>query len=652
MLSDIPLLAPPTPLLTAIDQGASPRDLTIEQLTQLAEELRAYLLFSVGQSGGHFGAGLGVVELTVALHHIYRTPHDRIVWDVGHQTYPHKILTGRMQRMHTMRQANGLAGFPKRAESEHDTFGVGHSSTIISAAKGMAMAAAQQGVDRKIIAVIGDGAITGGMAFEALAHAGHARPNMLVILNDNQMSIGHNKGGLATYFAKIWASKTYIAMREGSKKVLEKIRPAWELAKRTEEHMKGMVAPGTMFEELGFHYIGPLDGHDLPQLVQTLENMKELEGPQFLHIRTMKGKGFEPAERDPVGYHAINKIEAKPKGPTPAPLPVPAAPKRPKYQDVFGRWLCDMAERDNRLVGITPAMCEGSGMVDFARRFPERYYDVAIAEQHALTLAAGMACEGLKPVVAIYSTFLQRAYDQLIHDVALQGLDVTFGIDRAGLVGQDGPTHHGAFDLSYLSCIPNLVVGAPSDENECRQMLYTAFQHPGPAAIRYPRGTGPGAIIAEAMTQLAIGKAVSVRSGEKVAIFSFGAVLPEVMEAAQHIGASVFDMRWVKPLDEQCIIEAAKRHQLLVTVEENAITGGAGASVNTVLSMAGAPTATLNLGIPDEFIEHGSPAEQKQWVGLDGAGIQQQIENKLTSIERRSAQGDKLELGSAVKVSL
>ena len=442
MLSDLPIIPPDTPLLDRIEQGDSLHALNTLQLLQISEELRAYLLYSVGQTGGHFGAGLGVIELTVALHHIYNTPHDRIVWDVGHQTYPHKILTGRRGQMHSMRQADGLAGFPKRAESEYDTFGVGHSSTSISAAMGMALAARQQGINRKVIAVIGDGAITGGMAIEALAHAGHERPNMLVILNDNQMSIGHNKGGLATYFAKIWASKFYIAMRKGSKKVLQKIQPAWELAKRTEEHLKGMVAPGTLFEELGFHYIGPLDGHDLPGLLQTLENMKDLDGPQFLHIRTMKGKGFQPAEQDPVGYHAVNKIEAKPKGPLAA--VAEAKPSGPKYQAVFGRWLCDMAERDNRLVGITPAMCEGSGMVEFSKRFPDRYYDVAIAEQHALTMAAGMSCDGLKPVVAIYSTFLQRGYDQLIHDIALQNLDVTFGIDRAGLVGEDGPTHHGA----------------------------------------------------------------------------------------------------------------------------------------------------------------------------------------------------------------
>jgi 1-deoxy-D-xylulose-5-phosphate synthase len=656
MLSEIPVLSPATPLLDTLDQGVSLRELNMEQLKQLTEELRAYLLYSVGQSGGHFGAGLGVVELTVALHHIYNTPHDRIVWDVGHQTYPHKILTGRMRQMHSMRQAEGLSGFPKRSESEYDTFGVGHSSTSISAAMGMALAAKQQGIERKVIAVIGDGAITGGMAFEALAHAGHERPNMLVILNDNQMSIGHNKGGLATYFAKIWASKTYIAMREGSKKVLEKIRPAWELAKRTEEHMKGMVAPGTMFEELGFHYIGPLDGHDLPGLIHTLENMKELEGPQFLHIRTMKGKGFAPAEADPVGYHAINKIEAKPKGPQPPALlpaaPQPAAPKSPKYQDVFGRWLCDMAAQDPKLVGITPAMCEGSGMVDFAKRFPERYYDVAIAEQHAITLAAGMACDGLKPVVAIYSTFLQRGYDQLIHDVALQSLDVTFALDRAGLVGQDGPTHHGAFDLSYMRCIPNMVIGAPSDENECRQMLYTAYQHRGPAAIRYPRGTGPGAIIANEMTAMEIGKAVDVHPGQRVAILNFGSLLPAVMAAATELDATVVDMRWVKPMDEARVIEAAKDHQLLVTVEENAIAGGAGSGVNALLTERSISTPTLNLGIPDRFIEHGSHEEQRAWIGLDATGILQGIKQKEALLMTRSASAiTELKLGAPVEVS-
>jgi 1-deoxy-D-xylulose-5-phosphate synthase len=635
MLSEIPVTPPDTPLLNRIDQGASLHNLNTQELVHLTEELRAYLLYSVGQTGGHFGAGLGVVELTVALHYIYNTPHDRIVWDVGHQTYPHKILTGRMGQMHSMRQAGGLAGFPKRAESEYDTFGVGHSSTSISAAMGMALAARHLGIHRKVIAVIGDGAITGGMALEALAHAGHERPNMLVILNDNQMSIGHNKGGLATYFAKIWASKFYIAMREGSKKVLEKIRPAWELAKRTEEHMKGMVAPGTLFEELGFHYIGPLDGHDLPGLIHTLDNMKDLEGPQFLHIRTMKGKGFLPAERDPVGYHAINKIEAKPRPTTPkGPQAAIAAakPAGPKYQDVFGRWLCDMAQRDNRLVGITPAMCEGSGMVEFAKRFPKRYYDVAIAEQHALTLAAGMACDGLKPVVAIYSTFLQRGYDQLIHDIALQNLDVTFGIDRAGLVGQDGPTHHGAFDLSYLRCIPNMVIGAPSDENECRQMLYTAYQHPGPAAIRYPRGTGPGAIISDSMLQMEIGRAVQVRSGERVAILNFGTLLPEAMAAAIQLNATVVDMRWVKPLDTGAIEKLAGKHELLVTLEENAIAGGAGSAVTEYLVERGLMVGVLHLGIPDTFIEHGAPEEQHAWIGLNAAAMQRSIKAKLDTM--------------------
>lgn len=652
MLSDIPLIPPATPLLDSIDQGRALRELTMVQLKQLTRELRGYLLYCVGQSGGHFGAGLGVVELTVALHYIYNTPHDRIVWDVGHQTYPHKILTGRMRQMYSMRQAGGLAGFPKRSESEYDTFGVGHSSTSISAAMGMALAAQHQDIDRKVIAVIGDGAITGGMAFEALAHAGHARPNMLVILNDNQMSIGHNRGGLATYFAKIWASKTYIAMREGSKRVLEKIRPAWELAKRTEEHMKGMVAPGTMFEELGFHYIGPLDGHDLPGLIQTLENMKELEGPQFLHIRTMKGKGFAPAEADPVGYHAINKIEAKPRGPLlAAPQPVTPRPVAPKYQDVFGRWLCDMAAQDERLIGITPAMCEGSGMVEFARRFRDRYYDVAIAEQHAITLAAGMACDGLKPVVAIYSTFLQRGYDQLIHDVALQNLDVTFAIDRAGLVGQDGPTHHGAFDLCYLRCIPNMIIGAPSDENECRQMLFTAYQYRGPAAIRYPRGAGAGAVIADSMTELEIGRAVEVRRGTGVAILCFGALLREVMAAAEQLDATVFDMRWVKPLDEEQIIAAAESHQLLVTVEENAIVGGVGYGVNAVVANRNLPTALLNLGIPDRFIEHGDHYEQQVWVGLDREGLVRNIERKQREMGLNRLNIPGLQLDTPIEVS-
>ncbi|MGB1907342.1 MAG: 1-deoxy-D-xylulose-5-phosphate synthase, partial [Spongiibacter sp.] len=502
MFQTIPLQRPATPLL---DELASPEDLrglNEEQLPQLTNELREYLLYTVGQTGGHFGAGLGVVELTIALHYVYNTPEDRLVWDVGHQCYPHKILTGRRDRMSTMRKAGGLAGFPKREESPYDTFGVGHSSTSISAALGMAIAARQQGIDRRTVAVIGDGAMTAGMAFEAITHASHTGANMLVVLNDNQMSISKNTGGLNTYFSKIWASKTYNQLRSGGKSVLKKFpKSATDIAARLEEYMKGMVSPATLFEELGFNYIGPIDGHDLDMLVPTLRNLRALDGPQMLHIMTRKGKGFAPAEEDPVGFHAISKIEPEA---TPPVTPKPA--KKPKYQDIFGQWLCDEAQHCSKLVGITPAMCEGSGMVEFSERFADRFYDVAIAEQHAVTLAAGMACDGLKPVVAIYSTFLQRGYDQLIHDVALQNLDVTFGIDRAGLVGEDGPTHAGAFDLSYLRCIPNMVIAAPSDENETRQLLHTAYRHPGPAAVRYPRGTGPGTPIEQDLQAVEIGK--------------------------------------------------------------------------------------------------------------------------------------------------
>ncbi|WP_439100720.1 1-deoxy-D-xylulose-5-phosphate synthase [Congregibacter sp.] len=615
MFNELPTARPNTPALDKIDQGLNLSELSEEELEALPEELRSYLLFSAGQSGGHFGAGLGVVELTIALHRVFDTPRDRVVWDVGHQAYPHKILTGRMQRMHTIRQAGGLSGFPKRSESDYDTFGVGHSSTSISAAMGMALAAARESDPRRVVAVIGDGAITGGMAFEALAHAGDVRPNMLVILNDNQMSIGKNTGGLAKYFAKIWASKTYISMREGGKRALAMIKPAWDLAKRTEEHMKGMVAPGTLFEELGWHYIGPIDGHNLPQLIQTLENMRDLEGPQFLHVLTMKGKGYSPAEADPIGFHAINKLEIKPDpdaADTPPPLPTL---KKVKYQDVFGQWLCDMAKADSRLMAITPAMCEGSGMVEYARQYPERFFDVAIAEQHAVTLAAGMACEGAKPVVAIYSTFLQRAYDQLVHDVALQKLDVTFAIDRAGLVGQDGPTHHGAFDISYLRCIPNMVIGAPSDENECRQMLYTAYRHAGPAAVRYPRGTGPGALIEETMAELPIGKAVLVRPGQDVAILNFGALFSEAMEAGEELDATVVDMRWIKPLDEDLILELAGSHELIITLEENAIAGGAGSAVAELLAQNDVWCPVKHFGIPDAFIDHGDQAMLRQFAG-------------------------------------
>lgn len=619
MLQEFPTVVPDTPLLDAIEQDRDRlHQLSDEELVALAAEIRLFLLHSVSHTGGHFGAGLGVVELTVALHHVLNTPEDRIVWDVGHQTYPHKILTERRHEMQSMRQKGGLSGFPKRSESPYDTFGVGHSSTSISAAVGMAIAARQQGLDRKTVAVIGDGAITGGMAFEALAHAGHTRPNLLVILNDNQMSIGHNTGGLATYFAKIWASPTYIAFREGSKRILEHVRTAWDLAKKTEEQWKSLVAPGMLFEELGFNYVGPLDGHDLPQLAQTLKAMAELKGPQLLHIRTVKGKGFEPAERDPVGYHAINKIESKP---TDDIKPTPTKPSPPKYQDVFGRWLCDMAETDDRLVGITPAMCEGSGMVQFAEAYPRRYYDVAIAEQHAVTFAAGLACDGLKPVVAIYSTFLQRAYDQLIHDVALQNLDVTFAIDRAGLVGQDGATHHGVFDLSYLRCVPNIVVACPSDENECRQLLYTAYQHPGPSAVRYPRGAGVGVLIEQEMTELPLGKSVTVREGHRVAILNFGVLLPEARQAADALNATLIDMRWVKPLDEERIVALAKQCERLITVEENCVAGGAGAAVTELLARRNIDCPVRHIGIPDQFIHHASQTQNRVDAGLTADAI-------------------------------
>ena len=611
--NQLPKTAPQTPVLDRI--GAVREEisaLSSDELVTLANELREFLLYSVSTTGGHFGAGLGVVELTVALHHVLNTPDDRIVWDVGHQCYPHKVLTGRRDRMGSMRQKGGLSGFPKRSESEFDTFGVGHSSTSISAAMGMALAARQQGIDRKVVAVIGDGAITGGMAFEALAHAGHERPNMLVILNDNQMSIGHNTGGLASYFARIWATQTYLTLRETSKKLLEHVKPAWDLAKRTEEHMKGMVAPGTLFEELGWHYIGPLDGHDLPSLVEVLKRVSSLNGPQILHIRTIKGKGFTPAEEDPVGYHALGKIEPKKE----VEKASPAAPKPPKYQDVFGQWLCDTAEVDPLLAGITPAMCEGSGMVNFAANYPDRYYDVAIAEQHAVTLAAGMACDGLKPVVAIYSTFLQRGYDQLIHDVALQNLDVTFAIDRAGLVGQDGATHHGAFDLSYMRCIPNLIIAAPSNENDCRQMLVSAYNHKCPSAVRYPRGEGIGVRIEPELIGVEIGKGQIVREGRDIAILNFGVLLTEAEKAAETLNATVADMRWVKPLDADLICDLAKTHSLLITVEENVVAGGAGSAVAEFLTEQGLDIEIRHVAIDDRFIDHASQGETRADAGL------------------------------------
>ncbi|AQT61535.1 1-deoxy-D-xylulose-5-phosphate synthase [Cellvibrio sp. PSBB023] len=626
MHNEIPTSRPLTPLLDSIDSPVELRALSEKQLPQLADELRAFLLYSVGQTGGHFGAGLGVVELTIALHYVYQTPEDRLVWDVGHQTYPHKILTSRRERMGSIRQGGGLSGFPKREESVFDTFGVGHSSTSISAAQGMAIGAKMAGIERKVAAIIGDGAMTAGMAFEALNHAAHTETDMLVILNDNNMSISPNVGGLSTYLSKIWASKFYNSLREGSKQVLGKIPPAWEFARRTEEHFKGFMSPGTLFEEMGFNYVGPINGHDLGDLVRCLSNLREVKGPKLLHIITQKGKGFEPAELDPVSYHALNKIEPKK-----AELGAIDAPKKVKYQDVFGRWLCDMAAQDGKLIGITPAMCEGSGMVEFAAHYPERFYDVAIAEQHAVTLAAGVACEGQKPVVAIYSTFLQRAYDQLVHDVALQNLDVTFAIDRAGLVGEDGPTHAGSFDISFLRCIPNMVIAAPSDENECRQLLYTAYQHPGPAAVRYPRGTGVGVVIEQTMTALPLGKGLLKRDGKQVALLCFGTLLPVAQQVADQYGYSLCDMRFVKPLDTELIERMAASHQLLVTLEENAIAGGAGSGVCEYLNSQGLTLPVLQLGFGDEFVEHASQKQQLATQGLDAKSIAERISQRLSS---------------------
>jgi len=622
---EIPSERPNTPLLDRIDNPAQLRELHADQLTQLARELRAFLLWSVGQTGGHFGAGLGVLELTVALHYVFNTPEDRLVWDVGHQAYPHKILTGRRTRMDTIRRKDGLAGFPKRAESEFDTFGVGHSSTSISAALGMAIAARLQNTGRKSIAVIGDGAMTAGIAFEALNHAGHLHADMLVILNDNDMSISRNVGGLNNYFAKLLASRTYNQVRDSSKKVLQGTPSLMALARKTEEHFKGMISPGTLFEELGFNYIGPIDGHDLPLLTETLENIRELDGPQFLHIVTTKGKGFAPAEADPIGYHAINKIEPVPPS---KPEPVKPAPSKPKYANVFGQWLCDAAEADERVVGITPAMCEGSDLLAFSQRFPDRYFDVAIAEQHSVTLAAGLACDGAKPVVAIYSTFLQRAYDQLIHDVAIQNLDVLFAIDRAGLVGEDGPTHAGPFDISYLRCIPNMVVMTPSDENETRQLLHTGMLYQGPASVRYPRGTGPGANIESELAPLPIGRGRRVKEGSGIAILNFGALMTPALEAAEALGATVADMRFVKPLDEELILALAEKHDLLVTLEENAIAGGAGSAVTEFLNGRNLLQPVLQLGLPDTFVDHGKHGQLLTDVGLDAEGILQAIKTR------------------------
>ena len=611
------------PLLSTIDSPEDLRRLPERALGDVARELRRYLVDSVSRSGGHFAAGLGAVELTIALHYLYDTPHDRIVWDVGHQSYPHKILTGRRDRMHTVRKWKGVTPFPKRDESPYDTFGVGHAGTSIGAAAGMAIAARRTASARKVVAVIGDGGLTCGMAFEALNHAGGAGADLLVILNDNEMSISPNVGALTNRFAQLLSGRLYTTVRKGGKKVLSGLPPVHEIARRAEEHVKGLIAPGTLFEEFGFNYVGPIDGHDLKALLPTLANLRRLDGPRLLHVVTRKGKGYAPAESDPVKYHGIGSPFDPAVGIVPG-----AAPARPTYSQVFGDWLCDMAERDERLVAITPAMREGSKMEKFSERFPERYFDVAIAEQHSVTFAAGLACEGLKPVVAIYSTFLQRAYDQAVHDVVLQGLPVLFAIDRAGVVGGDGPTHAGAYDVTFLRCLPGIVVMTPADENETRRMLYTGFLHDGPCAVRYPRGAGPGVPVEPDMQALPVGRAEERRRGAGIAFLSFGPLLHHVMEVAQRLDATVFNMRFVKPLDEEAVLSLARGHEVLVTVEENAA-GGAGAAVGECLAAHGVAARLLHLGLPDRFIQHGGRGDMLADAGLDAAGIARSVEEYL-----------------------
>ena len=614
-------------LLQQIDNPSQMKALSIPELSQLADELREFIIQSVSKSGGHLSSGLGTVELTVALHHVFNTPDDRLVWDVGHQSYPHKILTGRREQMSTIRTKDGLSGFPRREESPYDTFGVGHSSTSIGAALGMAIAAKTQNIDRRVAAIIGDGALTAGMAFEALNHAGDLDANLLVILNDNDMSISPNVGGMSNYLAKLLSGKMYSSMRESSKKVLGKMPSVWELARRAEEHMKGMVVPGTLFEELGFNYIGPIDGHDMDTLVKTLSNLSKLSGPQFLHIVTKKGKGYTPAEENPIAYHGVGKF-----CPESGKLEKSTA-KSPTYTQIFGQWLCDMANVDDKLVAITPAMREGSGLVEFSEQFPERYFDVGIAEQHAVTVAAGMACDGLKPVVAIYSTFLQRAYDQLIHDVALQNLPVLFAIDRAGVVGPDGATHAGSFDLSYLRCIPNMTIMAPSNENECRQMLSTGFQLNSPAAVRYPRGTGPNSRISTELETLPIGKGEVCLKGKGIALLCFGSVLAESLDVAKKLSATVVNMRFIKPLDKDLLLQLAADHDVLITLEDNAVMGGAGSAVNEFLLKQQCQNRILNLGLPDIFMEHASREQLLDDAGLSTSGILRAIEDFLDTEE-------------------
>lgn len=597
-----------------LDDPSDLRECTEDQLQQVCDETRQFLIDTVSKIGGHLAAGLGTVELTTALHYVFNTPNDRLVWDIGHQAYPHKILTGRRDRLHTIRQTDGLSGFLKRGESEYDTFGAGHSSTSISAALGMAVAAAQLKIDREVVAIIGDGALTAGMAFEALNNAGDMDANILVILNDNDMSISPNVGALKNYLTRLMTGPTVTSVRKGTKKALDAVPEVRDYARRWEEHIKGMVLPSTFFEEMGFYYAGPIDGHDIETLVKTLKNLKEIDGPRFLHIVTKKGKGFKPAEGAPVKYHGVAPFD-----PTTGVIGKKA--KVRTYTDVFSDWLCDMAAQDQKLIGITPAMREGSGLVRFSEEYPDRYFDVAIAEQHALTFAAGMACDGVKPVVAIYSTFLQRAYDQLIHDVSVQDLDVMLAIDRAGFVGADGETHAGIFDYSFLRCVPNTVIYAPSDEAECRDMLYSAYQHKGLSAVRYPRGPGTGAKENAKMTEITLGKGKLVRRGQHVAILSFGTLLPAAIEAAQAINATVVNMRFVKPIDEALVNDIARSHDLIVTLEENVIAGGAGSAVNEYLSANQLVTPTLNLGLPDRYIDQASQQQQLSICGLDANGI-------------------------------
>src|ERR1700678_547515 len=614
------------PLLESIHVPEDLRRLPASKLTAVADELRQFLIQSVSTRGGHFAAGLGTVELTVALHYIFNTPYDRLVWDVGHQAYPHKVLTGRRELLHTIKQDKGLAPFPTRSESEYDTFGVGHSSTSISAALGMAIAAAKRGEDRRAVAIIGDGALTAGMALEAVNHAGSAPADLLIILNDNDMSISENVGALSNYLARVLSGRMYAHLREGGKKVLRQMPTVWELARRSEEHIKGMVLPGTVFEEMGLNYIGPIDGHDLHALLGTLENMRDLKGPQLLHVVTRKGKGYAPAEADPIKWHGPGPFDPA------SGMIFKEASTGPTDSQIFGKWLCDMAERDPAVVGITPAMREGSGLVEYSKRFPARYFDVAIAEQHAVTLAAGMAVEGLKPIVAIYSTFLQRAYDQLIHDVALQNLPVVFAVDGAGLVGSDGATHQGSYDLSFLRCIPNMVIMAPSDENECRQMLYTATTLSSPTVVRYPRGTGTGVAVEAEMNALAVGRGQIRREGRSgLAILVFGTLLESARKIAERLDATLVNMRFVKPLDQNLVMSIAGRHRAIVTIEENAVMGGAGSAVGELLAAEGVQLPLHHIGIPDRFIEHGSRETCLAAAGLDLAGLTATVEHWWTA---------------------